>query len=72
MVSVTKSLPTNRGLFSADADQRDAWVGILLRVYHEAAQASRGATAAGLRGSPAARSSTTSPARPLDTEDALA
>jgi cell division protein FtsW len=48
------------------------WVGILLRVYHEAAQASRGATAAGLRGSPAARSSTASPARPLDTEDALA
>ena len=46
------------------------WVGILLRVYHEAAQASRGATAAGLRGSPAARSSTA--ARPLDTEDALA
>jgi cell division protein FtsW len=48
------------------------WVGILLRVYHEAAQASRGATAAGLRGSPAARSSTASPARPLDTEGALA
>ena len=48
------------------------WVGMLLRVYHEAAQASRGATAAGLRGSPAARSSTASPARPLDTEDALA
>jgi cell division protein FtsW len=48
------------------------WVGILLRVYHEAAQASRGATAAGLRGSPAARGSTASPARPLDTEDALA
>jgi cell division protein FtsW len=48
------------------------WVGIQLRVYHEAAQASRGATAAGLRGSPAARSSTASPARPLDTEDALA
>ena len=48
------------------------WVGILLRVYHETAQASRGATAAGLRGSPAARSSTASPARPLDTEDALA
>ncbi len=46
------------------------WVGILLRVYHEAAQASRGATAAGLRGSPAARSSTA--ARSLDTEDALA
>jgi cell division protein FtsW len=46
------------------------WVGILLRVYHEAAQASRGATAAGLRGSPAARSSTA--ARPLDAEDALA
>lgn len=46
------------------------WVGMLLRVYHEAAQASRGATAAGLRGSPAARSSTA--ARPLDTEDALA
>jgi cell division protein FtsW len=49
-----------------------AWVGILLRVYHEAAQASRGATAAGLRGSAAARSSTGSSARPLDTEGALA
>jgi cell division protein FtsW len=47
------------------------WVGILLRVYHEAAQASRGATAAGLRGGPAARSSS-SVARPLDAEDALA
>jgi cell division protein FtsW len=30
-----------------------AWVGILLRVYHEAAQASRGSTAASLRGSAA-------------------
>lgn len=48
------------------------WVGILLRVYHEAAQASRGATAAGLRGSPAARSNGSSDARPLDAEDALA
>ncbi|MFZ9478107.1 MAG: putative lipid II flippase FtsW [Steroidobacteraceae bacterium] len=47
------------------------WVGILLRVYHEAAQASRGATAAGLRGGPAARSPS-SVARPLDAEDALA
>lgn len=47
------------------------WVGILLRVYHEAAQASRGASAAGLRGGPAARG-TSSTARPLDAEDALA
>jgi cell division protein FtsW len=47
------------------------WVGILLRVYHEAAQASRGASAAGLRGSPAARSASTA-TRPLDAEDALA
>ena len=47
------------------------WVGILLRVYHEAAQASRGASAAGLRGSPAARSSSAA-TRPLDAEDALA
>lgn len=32
-----------------------AWVGILLRVYHEAAQASRGTTAASLRGDSAVR-----------------
>jgi len=47
------------------------WVGMLLRVYHEAAQASRGASAAGLRGSPAARGPSAA-ARPLDAEDALA
>jgi cell division protein FtsW len=32
-----------------------AWVGVLLRVYHEAAQASRGTTAASLRGDSAVR-----------------
>lgn len=32
-----------------------AWVGVLLRVYHEAAQASRGMTAASLRGDSAVR-----------------
>ena len=32
-----------------------AWVGILLRVYHETAQASRGSTAVSLRGNQAAR-----------------
>jgi cell division protein FtsW len=32
-----------------------AWVGVLLRVYHEAAQASRGPTAASLRGDSAVR-----------------
>ncbi|MFM8517986.1 MAG: putative lipid II flippase FtsW [Nevskiaceae bacterium] len=47
------------------------WVGMLLRVYHEAAQASRGASAAGLRGSPAARGPSAA-VRPLDAEDALA
>jgi len=32
-----------------------AWVGLLLRVYHEAVQASRGSAAASLRGSSSAR-----------------
>jgi cell division protein FtsW len=32
-----------------------AWVGMVLRVYHEAVQASRGAAAASLRGSHASR-----------------
>jgi cell division protein FtsW len=31
------------------------WVGILLRVYHETAQASRGSTAVSLRGNQTAR-----------------